>query len=117
MPLLTAVLTVSQVLRRLIGENGIAEEKREERNASSQRYIKAYNEEFIRFFPTVLSILVGRKTSVPRLTTAYDHLEKVRFLVQPAWPRSRCYFSFQFVIRILYFMFLQSLNYNAVGGQ
>ena len=81
MPLLTAVLTVSQVLRRLIGENGIAEEKREERNASSQRYIKAYNEEFIRFFPTVLSILVGRKTSVPRSLSVQPEMWAMHGLV------------------------------------
>ena len=78
MPLLTAILAVSRVLRQLVGEDALDEERRKERIASSQRHIKAYNEEFIRFFPTVLSILMSRKTSIPRLTTAYDHLEKVR---------------------------------------
>lgn len=77
MPLITAVLAVSRVLRRLLGEDELDEEKRKERIANSQRYMKDYNEEFVRFFPTVLSVLVGRKTTIPRLTTAYDHLEKV----------------------------------------
>lgn len=77
MPFITAVLAVSRILRRLLGEDELDEKRRKERAASSQRYIKIYNEEFVRFFPTVLSILVGRKSSIPRLTTAYDHLEKV----------------------------------------
>ena len=80
MPLITAVLAVSRVLRRLIGEDELDEARRKEKVASNQRYVRAYKEEFVRFFPTVLSVLVGRKTSIPRLTTAYDHLEKVRCL-------------------------------------
>ena len=110
MPLITAVLAVSRVLRRLLGDDELDEERRKERIASSQRHIKAYNEEFIRFFPTVLSILVNRKTSIPRLTTAYDHLEKVRELTEIAIVMASFSVCYNFSI-------LQSLNYNAVGGE
>ena len=78
MPLITAVLAVSRVLRQLIGED---EQSRRQRIAGSQHHvygIKTYKEEFVRYFPTILSELVSRKASIPRLTTAYDHLEKVR---------------------------------------
>ena len=78
MPLITAVLAVSRVLRQLIGED---EQSRKQKTAGSEHYgIKAYKEEFVRYFPTILSELVSRKTSIPRLTTAYDHLEKVKHL-------------------------------------
>lgn len=70
MPFLTALLAVSRVLRGALGEDG---SRRKERAAR-----KDYSEEFAHFFPTVLSTLVGRRTSIPRLTTAYDYLEKVR---------------------------------------
>ena len=70
MPLIIAALAVSHVLRRITGEDKRDEERRRKKIA--------YEEEFVRFFPTVLSVLVGRKTSFPRLRTAYDHLEKVR---------------------------------------
>lgn len=73
MPLIIAALVVSRVLRRITGED-----KRDEKRRNELGNVKiAYKKEFVRFFPTVLSVLVGRKTSVPRLTTAYDHLEKV----------------------------------------
>ena len=112
MPLITAVLAVSRVLRRLLGEDETDDEGRKARIAGSQRYLKDYNEEFVRYFPTVLSVLVGRKTSIPRLTTAYDHLEKVRELLESL--TDLCMASTLYVIA--QFCFLQSLNYNAFGG-
>ena len=68
MPLIIATLALSRILQRII----IGEDKRERR-----REMITYKEEFVHFFPNVLSVLVGRKTTTPRLRAAYDHLEKV----------------------------------------
>ena len=69
MPLVTAVLAVFRIIRQLvIGED----------NAGSGKIcIEDYREEFILHFPTILSALVGKRASIPRLKIAYDHLEKV----------------------------------------
>ena len=38
-----------------------------------------YREEFVNFFPVVLTTLVDRKVSNPRVKVAYDHLEEVSY--------------------------------------
>ena len=77
MPLITAVSAALRVIRQLvIGED---EQSRRQRIGGSQSCIEDYKDEFMLYFHTVLSTLVSNKTSIPRLRTAYNHLEKVRY--------------------------------------
>ncbi|XP_065901609.1 farnesyl pyrophosphate synthase-like [Dysidea avara] len=73
MPLLTAITTFSVVIWKCCGQ--WCSEKYQNK-AGKRQYMKQYQEEFIQFFPTVLSILMNRRTSHPRVKIAYDHLEE-----------------------------------------
>ena len=74
MALLAVVTTLSVILWRLFGDN------KSDRNKVGKQSMKIYREEFVKFFPTILTTLVARRTSNPRLKIAYDHLEEVSCL-------------------------------------
>lgn len=71
MPFLVALTTVSAVLWRLFGAS------KSKRIEVDKQIMKIYREEFIEFFPTILTTLVNRKASHPCVKIAYDHLEEV----------------------------------------
>jgi len=74
MPLLTVVTTLSVILWRLFGDD------KKDRNKVGKQSMKIYREEFVNFFPTILTTLITRRASNPRLKIAYDHLEEVSCL-------------------------------------
>ena len=74
MPFLLALTTVSTVLWKLFGAS------KSKRNEVDKQTMKIYREEFIAFFPTILTTLVNKKASHPRVKVAYDHLEEVSCL-------------------------------------
>lgn len=76
MPFLLALTTVSTVLWKLFGAS------KSKRNEVDKQTMKIYREEFIAFFPTILTTLVNKKASHPRVKVAYDHLEEVTCLCQ-----------------------------------
>ena len=99
MPLVTAVLAVFRIIRQLV----IGEDKL--RIAGSGKIcIEDYREEFILYFSTILSALVGKRASIPRLKIAYNHLEKVLKIITSQ-------------LRISVIFPIQSLKYNAIGGE
>ena len=71
MPFLLALTTVSTVLWKLFGAG------KSKINGVDKQTMKIYREEFIEFFPTILTTLVNKKASHPRVKVAYDHLEEV----------------------------------------
>ena len=75
MPFLVVVTTFSVILWKLFGDN------RSRTNKVDKQIMKKYREEFVDFFPTILSILINRKASHPRVKIAYGHLEEVSCLV------------------------------------
>ena len=69
MPFILVSTSLSVLLRKLFGGK---------KHETNKQNMKVYREEFMNFFPTILTILVDRRASVhPRVKTAYDHLEEV----------------------------------------
>ena len=74
MPVLTAITAFSVVIWKSFGQ---WRSKDDQNKLGKRQCMKQYREEFVQFFPTVLSILMNRKTLHPRAKLAYDHLEEV----------------------------------------
>lgn len=71
MPFILVLISVSVLLWKLFGNK-----KRE----TNKQCMKVYREEFLNYFPTILTILVDRRVLNPRVKTAYNHLEEVSSL-------------------------------------
>lgn len=73
MPFLV-VTTFSVILWKLFGDSKSKE------NKVNKQIMKLYREEFVEFFPTILTTLVNRRVTNPYVKLAYDHLEEVSCL-------------------------------------